>query len=130
MALLTGAGIEFVTERHLATLTTLRADGSPHVTAVGFTWDEAAGAARIICSATSQKVRNVTRRPRVAICQVDGPRWLTVEGAARVSDDPDEVADAVERYARRYRQPRVNPARVTLIVIVDRVLGSPRFRPA
>ena len=30
---------EFLTERHLATLTTLRADGSPHVVPVAFTWD-------------------------------------------------------------------------------------------
>ena len=34
--------LQFLTERHLATLTTLRADGSPHVTAVGFTYDDAA----------------------------------------------------------------------------------------
>ncbi|HEY1118405.1 MAG TPA: pyridoxamine 5'-phosphate oxidase family protein, partial [Acidimicrobiales bacterium] len=34
---LTDADRTFLTERHLATLTTLRADGSPHVVAVGFT---------------------------------------------------------------------------------------------
>ena len=33
------------------------------------------------------------------------------------------VADAVERYARRYRQPRVNPLRVVLEISVDRILG-------
>src|SRR5690606_37891896 len=37
----------FVTERHLATLTTLRPDGTPHVVPVGFTWDPAAGVLRI-----------------------------------------------------------------------------------
>ena len=52
---LSTAGLEFVTERHLATLTTLRADGSPHVTPVGFTWDETAGCAYVICSGTSRK---------------------------------------------------------------------------
>ena len=35
---------EFLTERHLATLTTIRPDGTPHVVAVGFTWDAEAGA--------------------------------------------------------------------------------------
>ena len=29
----------FLAERHLATFTTLRRDGSPHVVPVGFTWD-------------------------------------------------------------------------------------------
>ena len=38
-------------------------------------------------------------------------------------DDAASVADAVERYARRYRQPRVNPLRVVLEISVDRILG-------
>ena len=33
--------LTFLTERHLATLTTLRADGTPHVVPVGFTFDAA-----------------------------------------------------------------------------------------
>jgi hypothetical protein len=61
----------------------------------------------------------------VAICQVDGGRWSTVEGTAVVRDDPDAVAEAVRRYAARYRQPRPNPARVVIEVTVLRRLGSP-----
>jgi hypothetical protein len=40
-----------------------------------------------------------------------------------VSDDPDVVADAVQRYQARYRPPRRNPERVAVLVAVDRVLG-------
>ncbi|MDE0593455.1 MAG: pyridoxamine 5'-phosphate oxidase family protein, partial [Dehalococcoidia bacterium] len=29
----------FLAERHLASLTLVRSDGKPHVSAVGFTWD-------------------------------------------------------------------------------------------
>ena len=36
---LSPAARAFLTERHLATFTTLRRDGSPHVVPVGFTWD-------------------------------------------------------------------------------------------
>ena len=36
---LTSDALAFLTERHLAMLTTLRADNSPHVVAVGFTFD-------------------------------------------------------------------------------------------
>src|SRR3954454_16531795 len=128
MPLLSAAGLAFVTERHLATLTTLRPDGTPHVTPVGFTWDNDAATARVICSGTSRKARNVQVRAAVALCQLDGRRWLTLEGDARVTEDPDEVADAVERYARRYRQPRVNPTRVALVIAVRRVLGTADFR--
>jgi F420H(2)-dependent biliverdin reductase len=41
-----------------------------------------------------------------------------------VRNDPPAVADAVERYARRYRQPRDNPQRVVLEIAVDRILGN------
>lgn len=117
----------FVTERHLATLTTLRPDGTPHVVPVGFTWDPDAGVLRITTRDGSAKVRNVDAAAgaaRVAVCQVDGGRWLTFEGVATVVRDPDEVSDAMRRYAVRYRTLHHDPRRVVLRVTVDRVLGS------
>lgn len=120
--------LDFLAERHLATLTTLRADGTPHVVPVGFTFDPATTIARVITSGDSVKARNAGRPGAVAaICQVDGARWLTVSGPVRVDRDPEAVADAVRRYAQRYRQPRVNPKRVALIVDVQRMLGSSRL---
>jgi hypothetical protein len=41
-----------------------------------------------------------------------------------VREDPESVADAVARYAVRYRQPRENPARVVVEISVDRILGN------
>lgn len=117
------AAADFLAERHLATLTTYRADGSAHVVPVGFSWDAGAGLARVITSGTSQKAANVRRDPRAVLCQVEGRRWITLEGPARVTVAPEEVAEAVARYAERYRQPRVNPARVALEITVTRVLG-------
>ena len=117
--------LAFLTQRHLATLTTLRADGSPHVVPVGVTYDAATRTARVITSGGSAKARHVRDgRGRVAVCQVDGRRWLTLEGTAVVRDDAASVADAVARYAVRYRQPRENPARVVIEISVDRMLGS------
>jgi len=115
----------FLTERHLATLTTLRPDGTPHVVAVGFTWDPVAGLARIITFAPSRKARNLVARPGsvAAVCQVDGGRWLTLEGPAVVTDDPARVAEAVRRYAERYREPGERPDRVAIEIQVTRLLG-------
>ena len=117
--------LAFLAERHLATLTTLRADGTPHVVPVGVTYDAATRIARVITSGTSAKARHVRDgATRVAVCHVDGRRWITLEGTAVVRDDAASVADAVERYARRYRQPRENPARVAIEITVDRILGN------
>jgi F420H(2)-dependent biliverdin reductase len=117
--------LAFLAERHLATLTTLRRDGSPHVVPVGVTYDPTTRTARVITSGTSAKVRHVRYGDgRVAVCQVDGRHWLTLEGTAQVRDDAASVAEAVERYARRYRQPRENPARVAIEISVDRILGN------
>ncbi len=63
------------------------------------------------------------RTPGPAVCQVDGGRWLTLEGTAEVTDDPDRVAEAVRRYAERYRPPGERADRVAIEIRVDRVLG-------
>src|ERR1700753_2650089 len=122
---MTPALLEFWTERHLCTLTTLRADGSPHVVAVGATLDAEAGLARVITSGDSAKARHVlTADPRVAIWQIDGARWSTIEGRAVIRDEPAEVAEAERRYAARYRTPRPNPRRVVIEVTITRILAS------
>ena len=115
----------FLAERHLATLTTLRPDGSPHVVAVGFTCDPDASLVRVITFAPSSKARNLVATPgsRAAVCQVDGGRWLTLEGPATVTADADRVAEGVRRYAARYRPPGQRADRVVIEITVDRILG-------
>lgn len=115
--------IAFLAERHLATLTTLRADGSPHVVGIGFTYSPAERLVRVISFASSVKARNAARGGRAAVCQVDGGRWLTLEGSVRLTSDADDVATAVERYATRYREPGARDDRVAIEIEVDRILG-------
>jgi F420H(2)-dependent biliverdin reductase len=115
--------LAFLSERHLATLTTLAPGGWPHMVAVGFTFDPADGLVRIITGGTSRKAANARRGGRAAVGQVDGARWLSLEGPVAVTDDPERVAAAVAAYAGRYRPPRENPARVAIEITVERVLG-------
>lgn len=121
---LTDAALAFLAERHLAMLTTLRRDGSPHVVAVGFTFDPATHIARVITTGGSQKAVNADRGGIAVVSQVDGARWLSLEGHATVSGDAAAVRDAELRYAQRYRRPRANPRRVAVEIRVGRVLGS------
>lgn len=111
-----------MTERHLATLSTFAPWGGIHSVPVGFTLHD--GILRIICSGGSQKVRNLRRDPTATVSQFDGAAWITFQGIGSVHDDPDEVARAVELYAGRYRQPRVNPLRVAIHIDPTRVMAS------
>lgn len=115
----------FLEERHLATLTVHRADGRPHVTPVGFTYEPQTQTARVITWADSWKAKHVARdgTQRAAICSVDGGRWVTLYGEATVTDDPDAIAEGVRRYAARYRQPKERDDRVVIEVRVDEMVG-------
>ena len=115
---------EFWSERHLCTLSTVRADGTPHVVPVGVTLDRVNGIARVITDGGSWKVRHVRKAGYATVCQVDGRRWSSLEGPAVVKEDAESVAEAVELYAQRYRQPRVNPTRVVIEIQVQRVTGT------
>ena len=117
------AVLQFLADRHLATLTTLRRDGSPHVVPVGFSYAPGDRAVRIISFASSMKARNAARGGRAAVSQVDGGRWLTLEGSVRLVTDPAGVAAAVEGYAARYRQPSERIDRVAIEIQVDRIMG-------
>ncbi|MFC7305762.1 pyridoxamine 5'-phosphate oxidase family protein [Streptomyces monticola] len=123
------AYLSFWRERHLCTLTTLRPDGSPHVVPVGVTYDPAAGLARIIADKASTKVGNIlaggANGAAAAVCQVDGRRWATLEGRARVCVEAEAVAEAERRYAERYgRTPSPNPDRVLIEITLSRALGN------
>lgn len=119
---LTADELAFLAERHLGTLTTMRADGTPHVVAIAFTYDD--GAVSIISSDNTQKVVNVDERRRAVVCQVDGRRWLALEGDAEVLRDPESVAEGERLFEQRYRPVRENPRRVVMRFGVDRVLGK------
>ena len=140
--------LAFLGERHLATLSIPRQGRSPHVTPVGFTWDDDAATARVITFADAQKVKliqNLTQKAeggklaeagraveatemvqaaQVALCQVDGGRWLALEGEARVHSEKSRCAEGVRRYAERYRQPKDRgDDRRVIEISVQRVSG-------
>jgi PPOX class probable F420-dependent enzyme len=119
---------EFWTERHICVLTTARPDGRPHAVPVGVALDHEERCAWVITHGSSQKARHVAHGLEagvpVAACQVDGKRWSTLEGRARILTAPEAVRRAEECYADRYRIPRPNPMRVAIRIEVDRFLVS------
>lgn len=119
----------FYDEYHLNTFTTLRPDGRPHVVPVGVTLDVEHQCAWVITRSGSRKVRNLEAAgdlAPVAICQVAGPRWSTIEGRAEIRRDTESRDRAVALYAQRYgRQPTPDDRRIALRIEVDRIVFGP-----
>ncbi|OLZ72070.1 PPOX class F420-dependent enzyme [Streptomyces sp. IMTB 2501] len=84
-------------------LSTVRADGSPHVAPIWFLLD---GAELVFNTGKDTvKGRNLARDGRIALC-VDDDRppfhFVVVNGRARLSEDLDEVRHWATRIAARY----------------------------
>jgi PPOX class probable F420-dependent enzyme len=84
-------------------LSTVRADGSPHVAPIWFVLD---GDDLVFNTGkTSVKGRNLARDGRVALC-VDDDRppysFAVLEGRARISEDPTELRHWAARIGARY----------------------------
>jgi PPOX class probable F420-dependent enzyme len=104
-------------DEHEIWITTVRSDGQPQTSLVGFLWN---GSEFLVLSEpTSQKVRNLTGNPRVALhLDIDrrseqGGSVLTLEGIARIDPDPirpDEIATYAERYQDEMRAAQLTAA--------------------
>jgi PPOX class probable F420-dependent enzyme len=94
----------FLREAHIAVVTTLRADGSPHSTVVWIDGD--AGDVLFNNARGRAKERHLLVDPRVSITVIDGGdfhRWLTVEGRAVLVDEG--AGDHIDALAVRYMGP-------------------------
>ncbi|MGW6271162.1 PPOX class F420-dependent oxidoreductase [Streptomyces sp. NPDC055060] len=86
-----------------AKLSTVRADGSPHIAPIWFLLD---GDELVFnTGAETVKGRNLARDGRVALCVDDDKppfAFVVLQGQARLSDDPDEVRHWAGRLGARY----------------------------
>ncbi len=87
----------------LAHIALTRADGRPHVTPVCFILD--GDELAFALSPGSIKGKSLARDPRVAVCVSDERRpygFVTIEGQARTSAEPDQVKHVAAGIADRY----------------------------
>lgn len=91
--------VERLEREPLAWFSTLRPDGSPHLTPVWFVFHDST---LWICSARkNQKVRNVRRDPRVSVALEGGTAPIVAEG--RVTIRPyDFSPELIERFKARW----------------------------
>ncbi len=116
--------LDFLTERHLATLSIPRDTRAPHTTPVGFSWNPKDGLARVITFADANKVRLLSEPRQVTLCQVDGGRWLSLSGTAEITADPEKCRRGEELYGVRYSPPKNRGADRRVIEIkVKQIMG-------
>ncbi|MCW0213465.1 MAG: pyridoxamine 5'-phosphate oxidase family protein [Pseudonocardia sp.] len=84
-------------DRHTSWLTTIDADGAPHVTSVGALWAD--GAFWFQTGDGTRKGRNLRRDPRCALAVAAREFDLVVKGTARRVTDPAAVAARAEEWA-------------------------------
>src|SRR4051794_2673078 len=84
-------------DRHTTWLTTLDADGSPHVTGVGSLWVD--GAFWFETGPRTRKGRNLARDPRCTVALATHDFDLVVEGTAEVVTDRATVARLADIWA-------------------------------
>ena len=112
----------------VGTVTTLRADGSPHSTVV---WVDTDGdAVRFNTARHRVKAKHVLRDPRVSLTVIDPQdqyRWVGITGTAELID---EGADAhIDSLAKKYLGADSYPfrnaeeQRVTVRILIDKVDG-------
>ncbi|MER7480742.1 PPOX class F420-dependent oxidoreductase [Streptomyces sp. NPDC126510] len=117
-----------------AKLSTVRADGSPHVVPIWFLLD--GDEVVFNTGKDSVKGRNIVRDGRIALC-VDDDRppysFVVLRGRARVSEDLDEIRRWATRIGARYMgEERAQefgarngvPGELLVRVTVDRVLAE------
>src|SRR3954453_22594587 len=100
--------LAFVADARRGVLTTIKRDGRPQLSNVGYAWDSADGPGLIRVSVTADraKTRNLLRDPRVSlhVTSRDFWTWVVVEGTADltpVAADPRD--DTVEELITYYR---------------------------
>jgi PPOX class probable F420-dependent enzyme len=94
---------DFLRHNHHAVLATMRRDGTPQMSPVGVTVDDA-GHAVVSSRETAIKTLNVRRHPRAWLCAFPDSFWgehfVQVEGEASVLSLPEAMEPLVDYYRK------------------------------
>ena len=126
--------LAFVAENRLGVLATVKRDGRPQLSNVGYAYDREQRLFRISVTADRAKTRNLAADPRVTlhVASKDFWTWVAVEGTADltpVAADPhDDTVEELITYYRRINGEHEDWAEYRAAMVADRRLVV-RFRP-
>ncbi|MGY1802872.1 PPOX class F420-dependent oxidoreductase [Blastococcus sp. SYSU D00922] len=98
--------LAFVAENRWGVLATVKRDGRPQLSNVGYAYDAAEDLVRVSVTADRAKTRNLERDPRVTlhVASRDFWTWVAVEGTAELTPVAADPHDAtVEELITYYR---------------------------
>jgi PPOX class probable F420-dependent enzyme len=126
--------LSFLAEHRWGVLATIKGDGRPQLSNVGYAFDAAAGLVRVSVTDTRAKTRNLRADPRVTlhVASPDFWSWVAVEGTAEltpVAADPhDATVEELITYYRGISSEHDNWDEYRAAMVADRRLVV-RFRP-
>jgi PPOX class probable F420-dependent enzyme len=126
--------LEFVAEHRWGVLATVKSDGRPQLSNVGYSYDPEAQLIRVSVTADRAKTRNLERDPRVTlhVASKDFWTWVAVEGTADltpVAGDPhDATVEELIAYYRGISGEHPDWDEYRAAMVADRRLVV-RFRP-
>jgi PPOX class probable F420-dependent enzyme len=126
--------LAFVAENRWGVLATVKSDGRPQLSNVGYAYDAEADLVRVSVTADRAKTRNLERDPRVTlhVASRDFWTWVAVEGTAdltAVAADPhDATVEELITYYRGVSGEHEDWDEYRTAMVADRRLVV-RFRP-
>jgi PPOX class probable F420-dependent enzyme len=126
--------LAFLAENRWGVLATLKRDGRPQLSNVGYAYDDEAQLFRVSVTDSRAKTRNLRADPRVTlhVASKDFWTWVAVEGTAEltpVAADPhDDTVEELVAYYRGINGEHENWDEYRAAMVADRRLVV-RFRP-
>jgi PPOX class probable F420-dependent enzyme len=112
---------EFLKEDHVAVVSTLNRDGSSHLTTMWYLLTDD-GILVMSTPSRNQKVKNLRRDPRIALCVGDAARSVSLYGRVSISEDQALVRQDIEHLVERYvKDEGIRPQVSAALVQQDRV---------
>ncbi len=132
--------LDLLREQRIGTLVTLKRDGRPQLSNVGYAYDPEARVIRLMVTYDRAKTRNLRRDPRASffVSDSNGFSYMIAEGDAELSpittDEHDAVADELVEVFRGFqgehpdwegfRAAMVRERRLVIRLHVNRVYGA------
>ena len=118
---------EFLSEDHVAVVSTLNKDGSSHLTTIWYLLADD-GTLVITTPSRSQKIKNLSRDPRITLCVGGMGRSVSLSGHVSISSDQTLVRQHIEHIVERYvKEADLQPQVVMNLLQQDPV--ALHFRP-